>query len=305
MNDETLEKYMRAGAIAAEARDTGLEKIKAGKTFLSVVETVEDIIQRYGAHAAFPTNIAINQVAAHYTPLNDDTQIFRSGDVVKLDVGVHIDGYIADTAVTTEVDTDEQSALIQASADALDKAIKHMKHGVSLSSIGEIVEKTITNQGFVPIENLTGHILQRYRLHAGMSIPNVASMNFRKRPKIDDVIAIEPFATDGAGRVRSQGKSNIYIITEGFHVKTIRDRRSRQQMEILKKSFQSLPFSGRWCADKIDLAQLRLQRLTHLGLLHHYPQLIEQNNGLVSQKEHTIIVINDGCQVTTYGKHEA
>jgi methionyl aminopeptidase len=137
-----------------------------------------------------------------------------------------------------------------------------------------------------------------------MSIPNVSTLNIRRKPRADDAIAIEPFATTGAGRVASQGKSNIYIITPGFHPQSIRDRRSHQQLEILRRSFHSLPFSGRWCEEKISHAQLRLQRLTHLGLLHHYPQLIEQNNGLVSQKEHTVIVTGDGCQVTTYGKHE-
>ena len=304
MNDETLEKYMKAGEIAATARDKGLDLIRADESYLRVVETVEEEIKHHNAFPAFPTNIAINHVAAHFTPLSDDSGVFRPGDLVKLDVGAHVDGYIADTAVTKEVETEKHLDLIQASSDALEKAITMMKPGISLGSIGSIVEQIITNQGFVPIENLTGHSLQRFRLHAGMSIPSISTMNIRRKPKVDDAIAIEPFATTGAGRVISQGSSNIYIISQAFHPKTIRDRRSRQQLDILKRSYHSLPFSGRWCEEKMSHAQLRLKRLTHLGLLHHYPQLIEQNNGLVSQKEHTVIVTGDGCQVTTYGKHE-
>jgi len=304
MNDEIFDKYMRAGAIAAEARDKGLKKIKRGVPFLEVVSTVEDIIQKHDAAPSFPVNISVNEVAAHFSPLHDDQQVFKSGDLVKLDVGTHIDGYIADTAVTTEVDSEEYTSLIAASEDALKKVISMMKPGVSLSDIGKIVQQTISSYNYHPIENLTGHSLNQYTLHAGMSIPNVSSVSFQKKPKSGDAIAIEPFATNGGGRVISQGNSNIYLINNRFRLRQIRDTRAKLQLRKLKKSFHSLPFTTRWCEGKISNVSVSLQRLTHLGLLHHYPTLVEQNHGMVSQKEHTVIVTDDGCVVTTYGKHE-
>ncbi|MFO8077236.1 MAG: M24 family metallopeptidase, partial [Thermoplasmatota archaeon] len=157
MNDEIIEKYMKAGAIAAEARDKGVAQIKPGVSFLNIVSIVEEIIEKRGAAPSFPVNISVNEIAAHFSPLKDDTHVFKTGDVVKLDVGTHIDGYIADTAVTTEVDSDEYTSLISASEEALEKVISYMKPGVSLNEIGKMVQQTIQSYDFQPIENLTGH----------------------------------------------------------------------------------------------------------------------------------------------------
>ncbi len=305
MNDEIIEKYMKAGAIAAEARDKGSAQIKPGVSFLDIVSTVEEIIEKRGAAPSFPVNISVNEIAAHFSPLKDDTHVFKTGDVVKLDVGTHIDGYIADTAVTTEVGSNEYASLISASEEALQKVIAHMKPGVSLNEIGKMVQQTIQSYEFQPIENLTGHSLNQYSLHSGMSIPNVASIGLKKKPKAGDAIAVEPFATTGSGRVVSQGKSNIYLINNGFRLRQMRDRRAKLQIRQLKKAFHSLPFTTRWCEGKMSNVTVSLQRLSHLGLLHHYPQLVEQNKGIVSQKEHTLLITTDGCQVTTYSKHES
>ena len=179
-----------------------------------------------------------------------------------------------------------------------------MKPGVSLSTIGRNVQDVITSYGFKPIENLTGHSLSKYTLHDGLSIPSVAAMGLRGRPKEGDVIAVEPFATNGSGRVISGSGSNIYLINSGLHLRRVRDHRTKQHLMKLKQLFKSLPFSYRWCIPYINNTSSVLQRLCHFGLIHHYPQLIEQNHGLVSQKEHTMIITHDGCEVTTYGKNE-
>ncbi|HEC89303.1 MAG TPA: M24 family metallopeptidase, partial [Thermoplasmatales archaeon] len=148
MDREVYDKYMEAGRIAAEARDLGVSLIKPGVRILDVVEKVEGHILFRGAGLSFPVNISINEVAAHFTPLKDDKQVFRRGDIVKLDVGSHIDGYIADTAVTVEVETNRYKDMIEASASALDNAIENMKLGVRLSDIGRIIEKTINSYGY-------------------------------------------------------------------------------------------------------------------------------------------------------------
>lgn len=304
MDPIITEKYHTAGQIAAYARDEGAKRIKPGVSFLEVVSFVESCIREKGAFLAFPVNIAINDIAAHFTPKDDDHNVFQSGDVVKLDVGAHIDGYIADTAVTLEIESSIHESLLKASEDALKKAITLMKPGVSLSTIGGTVQDIIHGYGFKPIENLTGHSLNRYTLHAGLSIPSVASMGLSGRPKPGDVIAVEPFATTGSGRVISGNGSNIYIVNQGLHLRHIRDQRIKQYLSKLKKTFQTLPFSTRWCIPHLTNAEHVLQRMSHLGLLHHYPTLLEQNHGLVSQKEHTLIITNDGCEVTTYGTNE-
>jgi methionyl aminopeptidase len=299
MDEQILEKYRKAGQIAAKARDEGVKKIKSDVSFLKVVNFIESYIRENGAKPAFPVNVSINNVAAHFTPRDDDKSIFKSGDLVKIDVGAQIDGYIADTAITVEIETNKYESLIKASEEALNDAIKAMKPDISLGKIGSIIQDKITSYNFKPIENLTGHSMNQYSLHSGLSVPNVKTKSHERKPKIGDVIAIEPFATTGYGRVVSNSGSNIYMISKGLRIRGFRDNRTKMHIKKLKQLFNTLPFSQKWCNVFIGNFDIVLHRLSNNGLLHHYPQLIEQNNGMVSQKEHTVIITKDGCEVTT------
>jgi len=299
MDDKIYEKYMLSGKIASEARDYGKNLIKPNVSLLEVANKVEQRIKNRGAEIAFPVNISRNELAAHFSPKHDEKLVFKKGDVVKLDVGAHVDGYIADTAVTVEVGTNKHKDLIKASADALKVAIDTMRAGADLSDIGKKIQDTIEKYGYKPIRNLTGHSLEQYKLHAGMSIPNVEEKFNRLKPKVDDVVAIEPFATNGGGRVIQGPGSNIYICNPGFRSKLIRDRKLKIFYSKLVKEFKNLPFAQRWAYDLLDKDNIILKKLMFYGLIKHYPQLIDEKNGIVTQKEHTVIITNDGCEVTT------
>ncbi|MCJ2534120.1 MAG: type II methionyl aminopeptidase [Candidatus Thermoplasmatota archaeon] len=300
MDDDIYEKYRHAGEIAAEARDYGAELIKPGVRFLDVANNVESRIKKRGADLSFPVNISINEIAAHFSPRHDDTLVFKKGEVVKLDVGSHIDGYIADTAVTVEVGSNKYGEMIKASSEALENAINHVKAGVDLSEVGKIVEDTIKSYGYRPIDNLTGHSLQQYELHSGMSVPSVANTSHRVKPKLGDVLAIEPFATNGAGHVIAGAGSNIYLCNQSFRSKIIRDNRSKIMFNKISSRFNTLPFAQRWCQNLVsDGFDPILKRLSFLGLIKHYPQLIDAKGGIVTQKEHTVIVEEGGCEVIT------
>ncbi len=298
MDHEIFEKYMRAGKIAAEARDFGVNLIKSGVKFLDVAEAVESKIKKAGGGLSFPVNISINDVAAHYSPVVDDKRVFHSGDVVKLDVGSHVDGYIADTAVTVEIGSDENSEMINASKEALQNAIDFIKPGVHLSEVGKKIEDTIKGYGFKPIDNLTGHSLQCYNLHSGVSIPNI-STGVGKIKK-DYALAIEPFATNGKGHVISGDSSNIYICKQNFRFRMIRDKKTRFIFRKIKQKFNTLPFAQRWVSKIFpNHYDMVIKKLRFHGMISQYPQLIEKNHGIVTQKEHTIIVKDGGCEVTT------
>lgn len=300
MDDDVYEKYQRSGKIAAEARDFGADLIKAGVSFLKVVCSVESKITKNDAGVAFPVNISLNGVAAHYTPQHDDKLIFKRGDVVKLDVGVHVDGYIADTAVTVEVGTNEYEDMIKASSDALDTAIDLMKPGVNLRNVGKKIEETIKSYGYRSIDNLTGHSLECYNLHSGISVPNVSTKLSGVKTKDGDVLAVEPFATNGKGHVVSGKGSNIYLCNKSLKSRFVRDERSKYVFNKMKTEFKSLPFAQRWCKELFpNNADINLKRLSFLGVLKHFPQLVEQNAGIVTQKEHTVILKDDGCEVIT------
>ena len=299
MNDKVYENYKLAGKIAAEAREYGVGLIKPGVSFLEVANNVESKIIEKGAGLAFPVNISVNEIAAHYSPRHNDKLVFKKGDVVKLDLGAHIDGYIADTAITVEVETHKYDDMVKASSDALDAAIGIMKANVDLIEIGKAVQETINSYGFKPINNLTGHSMQRYVIHAGMSIPNVPEAIQKGKPHVGDVLAIEPFATNGAGHVSSGAGSNIYICKDTFNPRLIRDRNASIIFRKIKGQFKTLPFAQRWVEKQYSNGDITLRKLMFLGLIKHYPQLIDAKKGIVTQKEHTVIINEEGCEVIT------
>ncbi len=287
--DETIEKWKTAGKLAGEAREYGRDLLKEGANFLEIARKIEDFINKKEAKPGFPVQISINDIAAHYTPLPDDTNILKSGDVVKLDLGVHIDGYIGDTALTVEINTNNNQDLIKASKKALDEAIKLCKPGVKVCEIGETVNETITSFGFKPIKNLSGHKVDRYILHSYISIPN---FNNNDQTKLEEgmVIAIEPFATTGIGLVKEGKPSSNYRL---HNPKPVRDPITREILKFIQEEFVTLPFAKRYLALKFPISKINfaLSNLEKFEIIYQYPQLLEKQAGCqVSQHEHTIYI---------------
>jgi len=294
LNEEALEKYRRAGKIASQARNLGVSLIKEGKSYLEVAEEIENFIREKGGRPAFPVNLSTDYQAAHYSPAIEDRKKFVSQSLVKLDVGVHVDGYIADTAITVEVGGERYRALVDASLLALENAISLCTPNTPVRRIGGKIEETIRMFGYVPVANLTGHEIKRNLLHGGKSIPNIqdsiSDVIFE-----DEVFAIEPFASTGSGYVDSNGRGNI--------LKIVRERKLEPELEefyqLIKSEFGTLPFSPRWCVKLDANAKEKLNRLIKYGILYEYAILSDTRRGLVSQAEHTVIVTQNGCEVIT------
>ncbi|MHC1610837.1 MAG: type II methionyl aminopeptidase [Candidatus Methanospirareceae archaeon] len=285
-----LEKYRAAGKILAEVKEGAIARVKEGALLLEVAEFVEQSIREKGAEPAFPCNISRNEEAAHATPSIDDETVFGK-DLVKVDIGVHVDGYIADSAVTIDL-TGENAELVGASEAALKAAITIIRDGISTGEIGEAIESAIRERGYKPLVNLSGHGLARYNAHSQPTIPNVG-YEHGVVLKENDVVAIEPFATDGRGRVVEGRKVEIYGLRKA---KPVRVSEAKKLLKEIEK-YQGLPFARRWLPrERLDLA---LRTLKNTGALREYPVLREEGRGLVSQAEHTVIVREDGCEVIT------
>jgi len=297
-SEAAIEKSCRAGRVAAQALRYGRDMVKPGVSILETVEKVENLILEKGLKVAFPVNIAINNIAAHFTPRHDDGPlVFEQGQVVKIDVGAHLDGYIADTALTVEVGTRNWGELIEASREGLTMAIEMMRPGVDLSKIGEKVQETIGARGFKPISNLTGHSLERFRLHAGLSIPNIKE-KMKGDVKTGARIAIEPFATNGSGRVDGRRPSNIYRFLQKKSFITKPELRKLERHII--DNFGRLPFAERWCTKVVDDPQYPLKKLVRAGVVSSYPILQEmEDDAMISQAEHTVLITDDGCEIIT------
>ncbi|MEI7856287.1 MAG: type II methionyl aminopeptidase [Methanomicrobiales archaeon] len=290
MNNEIFEKYVEAGAIASRILRQGAQGIRIGESYFDLVESIESQVIDEGAALAFPLNLSINEDAAHDTASPGDSRVFEKGDVAKLDLGVHIEGYIADTATT--VDLGSNSLLIAASERALEAAINVVRPGATAGELGAAVQQEIESRGYRPIANLTGHGLDRYVLHRAPSIPNVGN---NRGIVLEEgmVFAIEPFASTGSGHVGEKSRVEIY---SQISQKPVRNPAARAILEIVKDR-HGLPFSRRWLTERKQ--DLTLPMLVRSQMLHAYPVLSDIPGSLVSQHEHTIVVTADGCVVTT------
>lgn len=289
MDEEELKLWKQAGKIASEAREYGKDLLKDGSNVLEIAKKIEEFVHKKGGKPGFPVQISINDMAAHYTPLPDDTLCLKSGDVVKLDLGTQVDGYIGDTALTIEIQTKENEELIKASKKALEEAIKICKPEVKVYEIGEVVNETITSFGFKPIKNLSGHKIDRYILHSHISIPNFNNNDQTKLPE-GIVIAIEPFATTGIGLVKEGKLSSNYRL---HNPKPVRDLITREVLSFIQKEFSTLPFAKRYLTQKFHVAKVNfaLSNLEKQNIIYQYPQLPEKQEGCqVSQHEHTIYI---------------
>ena len=208
LSSENLEKLRKAGRISGEARELGLSLVAEGVKLYDVAQEVEGYIREHGCGLAFPCNISRNEIAAHYTPTCNDKTVFELGDVVKVDCGAELDGFVGDTAGTVEVGTKRYTELVETSKRARNTVAEFIGDGVTLGEIGRAVQMSINRDGFVPIENLCGHQIEQYNLHAGMSVPSYDSGD-KQVIKAGMTVAIEPFATDGKGYVVDGKFGNI------------------------------------------------------------------------------------------------
>jgi methionyl aminopeptidase len=290
LSDEKFEKHREAGEILAQVREEAAERVEVGVSHLEVAEFAEDRIRELGGEPAFPVNISIDEEAAHATPEPGDESTFGE-EMVNLDIGVHVDGWLADTAVT--VDLSGHTELAEAPAEALDAALDIVEPGVHTGEIGAEIEDVIDGYGYNPVVNLSGHGLGHWEQHTDPNIPN-RGVQQGVELEVGDVVAIEPFATDGGGKVNEGADEEIFALEREA---SVRNRAARDALEQIVDEFKTLPFARRWL--DTQRAEMALRRLKQQNVVHGYPVLKEQDGYLVSQKEHTIIVTEDGCEVTT------
>ncbi|GAA0645634.1 type II methionyl aminopeptidase [Salarchaeum japonicum] len=290
VGSEAYEKYQEAGDILSDVMTEAAALVEPGATHLEVAEFAESEIRERGAKPAFPVNISVNEEASHASPGAGDETEFAEGDVVCLDVGVHVDGHIADAATT--VDLGDNRELVEAAEEALDAALDAVEPGVHTGEVGAEVEDVIEAYGFKPIVNLTGHGLEVYDAHTGPNVPN-RGVDTGVELQEGDVLAIEPFATTGNGKVSEGQATEIYEVTAE---KSVRNRQARQVLDAAA-AFDGLPFAARWL--DTPRAEMGLRRLEMNDVIRSYPVLKEQEGELVSQAEHTVIVTEDGCERTT------
>jgi methionyl aminopeptidase len=297
MDEAELERFRESGKMASRVREQSKRLIMVGESLLDVAETIEQMIAEEGGRPAFPVNISINDIAAHYTPEFESAASLEENDVVKVDLGIDLDGGLSDTAYTVDL-SGKNDALVKASDEALENAIKQIRPGAAVSGVSAVIEDTIKGYGFRPIANLSGHMIKSNELHAGVEIPNVRN-NETYVLQEGDIFAVEPFATTGSGLVEDLEHVEIFSI---YAPAGVRMRQSRKIVEFVVKNYRMLPFAERWVRKEFPsklLVSAALRELLENHFIRGYPVLREAGRGLVSQAEHTLLVTGNGCDVLT------
>jgi methionyl aminopeptidase len=291
-----LDCFRKAGRIASDCREWAKANIKPGVSIRYVLETVEDTIRQRGAAPGFPAQSSRNQIAAHYCSSPEDDQCYQENDCVKVDIGVHVDGYIADTAASVDLSADGRwTALINSSRSALAAAIATIRNDVQLADIGGAIERTILAAGYQPVRNLTGHGLGRWKVHTAPQIPNYPERGSGTL-KTGMVFAIEPFASTGRGYIREAGKAEVFMLVRPPAKAKGLDK------DVLKaiESWRGLPIARRYFLhlDR-EAVEDTITKLARQGSLVRYPPLVEDEGVMVAQYEHSIYLGPEGVEVLT------
>ena len=295
-----IEDYVKAGKIAGEVRENVRQKDWIGSTLAEICDYVESEIIKRGAKCAFPVNTSLNEVAAHYTAEPNDPKTVSDSDLVKIDLGAQINGYIADTAVTVNYDP-QYDSLVQAAENALQAAMSMIKVGVKSKDVGRKIQNTIMDMGLKPIANLSGHSLDQYTIHAGKTVPNmwtIGSFSFSE----NEAFACEPFVTtkNALGFVRNGKIKNIFALASR---KMTKDDEADKLLEYIWNNFNMLPFALRWIVKEWEEKEARklLDFLVKKKVVKAYAILVEANGKTVAQAEHTFIPTQTGVTITTIG----
>ncbi|MBI4214717.1 type II methionyl aminopeptidase [archaeon] len=294
--ETAIKNFLKAGEIARKVREESVKLVMIDASLLETAEEIEEMIRQNGGAPAFPCNISVNEQAAHSTPGWEDKQTFGEKDMVKLDLGAHVEGFVADTAITIDLSGENQK-IAEASKTALENAISIVRAGTQTRDIGAEIQAAIESFHLKPVRNLSGHGVGEYIVHMDPSIPNYRTPNSSKLEE-GDVIAIEPFASTGAGMIREDRRTEIFSFERAAPV---RNQTARQIIEHVASEYRSLPFAERWLSKKWPEFQLKLalRELLSSNAFRGYPILREDAGTLISQHEHTVIVEKDSCKVIT------
>jgi len=300
--DFDLESYVQAGKAVIAAKKLAKEIINPGALFLEIANNIESEILNQGSELSFPVNMSLNEVAAHYSPPIDDSTIVPERGLLKIDIGSHFNGFIADSAFTINLDEDpELQKYVDAATEGLEAAIEIFKPRAKLYELGEAIAEKIMSYGLRPITNLGGHELKPYNLHAGPFIPNYKETTYNQVLKPGDAYACEPFATSGVGKVVNGKHSYIFRFVK--QVKKNLGYEQKGYMNKIKDNCKNLPFSPRFLENNNLIPKTKIKRtideFIRKKILDHYPLLIERSGAPVAQQEHTIVIDLDGNPIVT------
>jgi methionyl aminopeptidase len=296
-----IESLIKAGNIAKEVKKFIIPQLKIGTNIFDLVEKAEAKIIELEGGWAFPVNVSINNIAAHYTsPIKDDELTIEDGDIVKIDLGVHVDGYIVDSAFTKSFSDDKAlENIIQATEIALEAAKMMAKPKINTKELGKKIEDIVKGFKYNPIKELGGHQIERWTVHGKKRLPELGTQGGDIMEE-GEVYGLEIFASTGEGTVHNTNSSYIYELNPYAGRVPLRRKTSKQILGHINKNYKTLPFAERWLAKDFRMGVVfGLHELVQQGKIQVHYVLAEQKGEFVAQSEETILITEDGFKQLT------
>lgn len=309
-DDNFLKDYRQSAEIHRTVRQYAQRMIKPGMSLTEIAENIENSTRALTEHpgleegdamkggVGFPTGLNINHIAAHYSPNAGNKVVFTEKDVMKVDIGVHLNGHIVDSAFTIAFDH-KYDNLLTAVKEATNTGVREAGIDVRVGDIGAAIQETMESYEIEldgktypikSIRNLNGHDIVPYSIHGGKSVPIVKS-NDQTKMEEGEVFAIETFGSTGRGYVVEDLETSHYGLTPDAPNVPLRISSARGLLSVIKKNFGTIP----WCRRYLDrLGQekylLGLNNLVQAGIVQAYPPLVDVKGSYTAQFEHTILL---------------
>ncbi|KAK8024559.1 peptidase M24A- methionine aminopeptidase [Apiospora hydei] len=310
LNTEWLSDYRHAAETHRQVRQWAQKNIKPGQSLTEIANGIEDSVRRLVGHdglaegdaikagMGFPTGLNLDHIAAHFSPNAGNKTILQQNNVMKVDIGVHVNGCIVDSAFTMAFDPMYDN-LLAAVKDATNTGVKNAGIDVRLGELGGLIQEAMesyeceingTSYPVKSIRGLAGHTIHPYSIHGTKSVPIVKTSDTTKMEE-GDVFAIETFGTTGTGHVTDSGEVSHYALRQDAPKVDLRLNSAKSLLRVIKNNFSTLPFCRRYL-DRIGQEKylLGLNNLVQSGIVEDYPPLVDKKGSYSAQWEHTILL---------------
>lgn len=322
MESEERWNDVRKGAeIHRRVRNSINGKLQPGASLTDIANAIEDATRKFtGAEdltkmdnpksqgIGFPTGLSLNHCAAHFTPNAGDKTVLRKEDVLKVDFGVQVNGYIVDSAYTVAF-AHQYDNLLTAVREATNTGVKESGIDVRLTDIGAAIQEVMESYEVdingktyqvKPCRNLCGHNIAPYSIHGGKSVPIVENGDTTKMEE-GEHFAIETFGTTGRGYVVSGGECSHYARMPDVNTTPVLSK-AKDLLHTIDRNFGTLPFCRRYL-DRLgeDKYLYALNNLVKQGIVQDYPPLNDIHGSYTAQYEHTILLHPHKKEVVSKG----
>lgn len=254
---------------------------------------------------AFPTCVSVNEIVGHFSPMKGESRTLKVGDVVKIDMACHIDGFIAAAAHTIVVGADKvedkRADVIMAAWNAAEAAVRLVQAGNTNSSVTEAFAKLSEDFKCKPMQGVLSHQLKKHVIDGNRVIIGAETSEDKVDEfefEMNEVYCIDVVMSTGEGKGKeTEIRNTVYkrAVETSYNLKT---QKARQFISEVNKRFPALPFTLRAIEDE-QVARVGVSESKRHDLLDEYPVLKEKDGEFVAQFKFTVLLLPGGTKKIT------